>query len=196
MRLMPGRLGRHTGRSVTYLGGALGSVNIGMADPFTHLVFAAAEFSGGGLPAFDVPTINGVAMTQAVQENSGAGGDGQRTGIWYGPIPMGGTITVNHTNPGGSVRAFYRLSGVRSMTPTVVGGANAALTRNVGAFVVGCFVHNFATISAVNEMTFDTTNVNNLVAHDPSMSANTVTYTVTGASQILQTKAAFDFDFV
>lgn len=177
---------------------AFGAVSVGSSSEDRWLIVVGASFSSGSITAFNAPTIDGVAMTQIIQEYSTFGDDGHRGAIWVGRAPSGTSVTLA-SGGGGTIDrlAVFTLTGVRNPVTSVVTSTVASLTNATGACVVGYFITNFAGVTGISNMErLPTTTATPVIGYDLEMSANTLTYTVSASNPLVfQTKASWNFDY-
>lgn len=179
-------------------GQAFGVTDCGTPSADRWIVAVAASFSGGGIAAFNAPTINGTAMTQIIQSYSTYGDDGQRGAIWVGPAYTGQNVTLANGGGGAIDRvAFFTITGVRNPVGAAVTSDVAALTNKTGACVVGFFITNFSGVTGIANMTrLPATTATPVIGYDLGMTANTVTYTVSTSNPLVfQVKASWAFDY-
>ncbi|MBL4929323.1 hypothetical protein [Fuscibacter oryzae] len=179
---------------------AAGAITVGNPGEDRWLIVVAAHFGyEDGSSAWAAPTVDGVAMTQLVQDYSNANNDNHRGAIFAKRIPTGATITLALPGwPTIDTLGVFTLTGVRdAINGLVLGASNtAAITSAVGAATVGYFITTQeGAITNVNEMTRLSGGPGAVVGYDEAMSASPLTYTVTNAGTLMfQRKISWPFN--
>lgn len=179
-----------------YRAAAPGTISVGQGSEDRWLIVVAARMSSGGIPAWSAPTVDGVAMTEVLQEFSSFGDDGQRGAVWAVRIPTGTTVSLSGT-PASATLGVFTLTGVRDpLVSRIISGNTASQTAAVGAATIGYFITNFNSITAVAEMNLIGGGTANAIGYDPDMSASPLSYTVTNTGTLVfQRKISWPFNY-
>ena len=147
--------GGATEGSVNHIGNFAASDTVDLTlrqDPNRWVVVIEAEFSGDEFQsALSAPTIDGTAMTEAVNTNSGYSDDGHRAGIWYARVPSGDSFS--YSGGSGGLRSIFEVLGVvdlgGSLNINSRTGTNICTSKGKGTvtslpgFSIGVIVRNF-----------------------------------------------------
>lgn len=183
-----------------YRADAAGVIPVGSAGQNRWLIVVGSHFGyEDGSSAWPAPTVDGVAMTQLVQDYSNDLNDNHRGAVFVARIPTGASVTLAVAGwPSIMTTAVFTLTGVRdAVADAIIGVSNvAALTAAIGAAVVGYFITSqTAAISSVAGMTLLAGGAGAAVGYDPAMPASPYTYTVTNAGTLIfQRKVAWIFN--
>lgn len=170
------------------------TVTLGNPSEDRWVVVMATGNSGGTIGTWTTyPTINGVTMTQVVQDGATGGNDGQRGAIWVTKLTQGTTCSLTSALASFSRMWVFTLTGVRNpATGYVTRTGSGTLTTTAPACALFYSVPNFGSLTSVTNMTIlnsDTCAIN------PRTTANTTTYTITGSSLFLNRFVSWSFDY-
>lgn len=182
-------------------GTAAGAIPVGNPSEDRWLIVVGATFNyDDGSSAWLPPTVNGLAMTELVQDYSNALNDNHRGAIWARKIPTGTQVTLAKVGgPTINRLGVFTLTGVRdAVNGKVLSAANTApQAAATGAATLGYFVcSQGATVTSVNEMTLIGGGTSDAIGYDEAMSAASLNYTVThGGTLMFQRKISWPFNY-
>jgi hypothetical protein len=182
--------------ALTYRASTFGSVDCGQPSEDRWIVVAVVRFSTNGFGAYTAPTIDGVAMTEIIQDYSSFSSDGHRLAVWAKKVTTGTLVTIVNTSAEAiDLTNVYTLTGVVSPLTSVLLTTTNVLTQPVNSCVIGCYVTNGGSITSVTDMTFPVTHAYTAIGYDLQTATNPITYTEVIANLVLRRLVSWSFDY-
>lgn len=175
------------------------SVTVGEPSEDRWVVFCATRTSGSAIAAWITPpTLNGVSMTQVVQDGATGGSDGQRGAIWVAKLTTGTTAVLDFGGTVIGLGVVFTMTGVRNPASafiTAVGSPGTTITNSVPSCAIYYACDNFGSLTAVTNMVFGASGGAGYVWVDYDTTTAATTYTVTGTSLYLNRYVSWAFDY-